>query len=662
MTDDLTAAEPGPEDEDEIPTAALEEADLFRRIKGWHKNAQGGFDRWREAAEKAFDFVAGHQWTDDEIAKMEAAGRPLLTFDRLGPVIDVVVGSEINNRQEVSAKPRDNTDVAVAEVAGDIIEFIRDDADADDAEGDAFRDNLVAGMGWVEIRVSESGSRNLMHYDRVDPFEMRWPNGVTAKNLRHCPWLLRIRSIDRLAAEEMLPGHSWSAINATWAKAHDSEGEPHSVDPSNRYRDDANPDDDAPDRVTVVEAQWLAREPIYRTKDPETGQDIEIDEAMALQLQSQPVTLPTGQQIMWPVSQTMQRVAYRAFVGAQAVLDKVRLPTQQLGMTYVCQTGKWDRKKRLWYGIVRGAMDPQRFANKSISMYVEIMAAGAKGGLMAEVDAFEDEEAAKKDWANPSALVWMAQGGLNKVKERPAAQYPQNWHSMFQLSLDAIPAATGVNPELMGLRDVQQAGILEHQRKQAAVTILAGYFDSLRRARKQAAEIVFALATSPMFEDQDLARIVGPEKAGAIPMLRRAGVEQFDIVIDESPQSANAKERTWAALSPLMPLLVQMGVPAEVWSEILRVSPLPSSFVEKVIQQMGEQKPDQAAEAMKQLAAEKMKVDIEAKSADAAKSAADARKKDAETATERLDAMIKAGEVRQAAGDRMEARALLNGG
>ena len=50
--------------------------------------------------------------------------------------------------------------------------------------------------------------------------------------------------------------------------------------------------------------------------------------------------------------------------------------------------------------------------------------AAAKGGLLAEASAFVNKERAQEDWADPRSIVWLNEGGMDKIKERQSAGLP----------------------------------------------------------------------------------------------------------------------------------------------------------------------------------------------------------------------------------------------
>ena len=88
--------------------------------------------KWRDNAREDYDFVAGNQWGQDDIDKLTAEMRPVITFNRVGPIVDAVSGQEINNRQEVKYFPRTIGKAGVNEVLTAAAEWVRDECDAGD--------------------------------------------------------------------------------------------------------------------------------------------------------------------------------------------------------------------------------------------------------------------------------------------------------------------------------------------------------------------------------------------------------------------------------------------------------------------------------------------------------------------------------------------------
>ena len=69
----------------------------MQTFKQWFKADQGHSQKWRAQARDDFDFVAGDQWKPDDRSKLEAQGRPVITFNRTLGLIKVVTGVEISS-------------------------------------------------------------------------------------------------------------------------------------------------------------------------------------------------------------------------------------------------------------------------------------------------------------------------------------------------------------------------------------------------------------------------------------------------------------------------------------------------------------------------------------------------------------------------------------
>jgi len=64
-------------------------------------------------------------------------------------------------------------------------------------------------------------------------------------------------------------------------------------------------------------------------------------------------------------------------------------------------------------GLIKTMRDPQMWANKWLSQTLHILNTTAKGGIVAEEDAFADMTEAEEKWAQPDTIVWSAPGSLS---------------------------------------------------------------------------------------------------------------------------------------------------------------------------------------------------------------------------------------------------------
>ena len=108
--------------------------------------------------------------------------------------------------------------------------------------------------------------------------------------------------------------------------------------------------------------------------------------------------------------------------------------------------------------------------------------------------------------------------------------------------------------------------------------------------------------------DGRLIRIVGDDNKKYVPLTHEAVANrQYDIIVDDAPTRPNEKERTFAIIQQMLPMLKDYLTP-EIGLEILRYSPLPASLVEKwtaKAQEAAQQKAEQEM-AREQMAREQM--------------------------------------------------------
>jgi hypothetical protein len=162
--------------------------------------------------------------------------------------------------------------------------------------------------------------------------------------------------------------------------------------------------------------------------------------------------------------------------------------------------------------------------------------------------------------------------------------------------------------ELLGMRDANQPGILEAQRKQAGMTILATLFDSLRRFRKQIGRVRLHYIQNYL-SDGRLIRIAKEDgTTEMIPLVRDQAAGQYEVIVEDAPTSPNSKEQTWATVQQVIPAFRDLLTPEAVIT-LLEYSPLPSKLVSAFKEMASKPNPEQ--EMAKEIAAavEKVKMD-----------------------------------------------------
>jgi hypothetical protein len=169
----------------------------------WYKDAKSASSDWREEARESYDLVAGHQWSDDELAYLEERKRSAITINRIAAHIDMIVGHHSNNLQTARFIGKNRNNNALAEMYTNLCTWIDTQSNADDELSDAVYDLLVTGMAWLEARVRPDGS--IISAERIDPLEMYWDMRSKKRNLLEAQYIFRGRWVPTHEAEAQFP-------------------------------------------------------------------------------------------------------------------------------------------------------------------------------------------------------------------------------------------------------------------------------------------------------------------------------------------------------------------------------------------------------------------------------------------------------------------------
>ena len=587
--------------------------DLFYKLTNEFRRDSQASEKWRRKCDEWYAMRAGKQWDDQTLSKLRAEDRPALTFNRIGSIINVISGVEVSNRQEVKVFGRSEGDAQVSEQATQGIKWFDDRAQAAYEESHAFRDMAICGVGCTETRVNYlDDQEGKGERDRVYPKDMFWDADARKRNLTDARRIFRIKVMELSEAVEEYPDFDPEDLDADWTGlAPNNLTEVVDERVRDYRRDNHRAENDMTRPVRIVQAQWWEKRQQFFVYVESEQRDYPISAS----------DVATYRGIDgYRVRKVPMKVWFYAIIGSK-VLDWGEL-TPQGQFHFQFMTGEFNESDQYWQGIVEPMMDPQKWQNKLVSSVIHILASQSKGGIMFESDAFVNKQKALRDWAQPNAQIEVTAGTLSgttqnrgpKILEKPTGQLPQGIDEVLNFSRTSIYECSGVPFELLA-QDVsdQLSGVQEYERTRRGINVLAPLFDSLKLYRIQQASLTLDFLRE-FFEGQ-LMRVASQGKQQYVRLAFEPGVEAYDMSIDDAPTAPNMKERTWQLLLPLLPIMVQLEAPADMWAAVLEYSPLPADLVQKIIGAQDEEKTPEEEAAfqmqMRQWVAEIMKTESE---------------------------------------------------
>lgn len=166
MADYAVAIRNDPETVPTQPQGSL--AEKRRKFRAYETNKE----RELREAQQARRYYHGKQWTDDEIARLNKRGQPVITDNRIARKIDFLVGVEQRMRRDPKGYPREPEDEHSADTATAGLRFVCDMNRWEQKASDGAHDGMVSGIGvmWVGIEPGRGGNDVKMKSCQVDRF------------------------------------------------------------------------------------------------------------------------------------------------------------------------------------------------------------------------------------------------------------------------------------------------------------------------------------------------------------------------------------------------------------------------------------------------------------------------------------------------------------
>lgn len=530
--------------------------DLYNNLMSKFLDIKDSNIEWYEQAKEAYNLYHGNQWSEEDINSMKCLGRPYLTFNNIQPFINAISGSEISNKQVIKYYPREPGDLKSDELLTSIADWFRESTMGDEVDTVVFKDSLICGMGWSETTLDYSNNPDGEPcIRRLDPLKMYWDNSSLEDNLKNAKFLFYINTLPIEELEELFPNVDRNEFNIQ-----DGEG--------NQVKNFGS----------VIEARYKIRKKFVRYINPFDNRVSDVPKSIFDEFKREFSFINLEYQ------EFSKEVVEKAFLGNSKLLEE---PTELLinnsSFGWNVITAYCDNIKKQYYGLIKGMRDPQLCINKFFSETVANYNMQAKGGMLVEEGALLDKDQFTDTLTRPDQVTFLSRGGLSMIQSKPVAEISPVLPTLLSYSESQMNQVVGVSKEFLGIREVNQPGILEQQRKQSTLNILAPLFENLKLYRSvQGKDILYIIQN--YLTDGRLIKIVGQDKAQYISLIKGTlNNKDYDIIVDDAPLSLNSQERDYNTAMQMLPLFGN-NLPPELLLEVLKLSPLPSSFIDKAEQ------------------------------------------------------------------------------
>ena len=637
-------------------------------LKQWlkHKNiSEGQLDDQHTQARNDHAFYAGDKMAYTATV-VDKSRRAMVVFNKIKPYIDAVVGFMIQLRRKPEYLARlidSEQQQEKSSYLNALSAYARDTANMDQIETKQDRETLITGYAATDTNILyERNPDGDILSENIEYDDVYWDPQAREPNLLDARWVFRRKKFDRKEAAKRFPKTDEEEF-----ESYTGEQTGFVYNPQGGLYDKVSlgVGTQIEDLVEVFYYQWWslqtyyrARNPLFEMSDPELAQSLGQLMEMVRVRREEEATPDTEEDyfefdpfaeflVMTPAIRGdmetifkrfdidvdyqvhQKRVYYTALFTGETLVLKYRSIDQQ-GFTIQFKTGDYDHENGRWFGMVAALKEPARYANKSLTEMLYVIASNSKGGVMYERSAVEDPAKFEQQWATTSSAVMVEDTALSngRIKPKAMAALPNGYENIYAIASDAMGEVTGINKEFLGnSQNSQVSGLLEAQRIDQVVSTLASNFDSITLYQKNHARSMIPLFKILAENSQGrLIKIIGEDGAIRFEEISSDRMsDEYDIDIGESPTTATQRSETMKVMLDMADKLLLVG--KNIFPVVVPYLPIKQSDKVKLMEVLSPQEPNPEEQQRQQMS---QQLEFEAQQANVAKQQNDAKLKDAQ--------------------------------
>ena len=465
---------------DDIQTARIQ-WDRYTRAR------DAGHLDYCDIAKKCDAYYRGEQWDEQDVAQLDAEGRPALTINTILSTINAVLGHQTSQRADIVFKPRRAAEQGMAETLTKVFKQIWDNNNMDFVESEVFGDGVIQDRGYFDIR---------MDYDDHVEGEIK----VTVED--------PLDIIPDPDSKEYNP-KSWNEVFKTRWMTLDEIEEQYGKAKSKELRYVAQ----SGENFGKDSFEW--KEQTERFGD--TGlanyksHHITEDETFAVRsvrvVERQHRKMYNAPHFMNPVTGDMRKVPYHlSDAEAREFADANNLFIEKKMVRCVRWTVTCDRvvlyddwspypdftiipyfpyfRRGKPFGLVRNLLSPQEQLNKVASQELHIVNTTANSGWIIETGSLSNMDA--DDLAERGAetgLVLVHNRGSEPPAKIPPNQIPQGLDRIGMKAQQNIKEISGITDVMLGHESREVSGVAIEAKKHSGQVQIQVPMENLRRTR-----------------------------------------------------------------------------------------------------------------------------------------------------------------------------------